>query len=187
MSATEKSSGDGKSDAIALLIDDHKKVKKLFKDFEKVKEGNVEDKVELVQKTLMELKVHTAIEEEIFYPAVRAAIDDDDLMNEAEVEHDSAKDLIGQIESMEPEDPMYDARFTVLGEYVNHHVEEEQEEMFAKVKKAKLDLTALGNEMLTRKQSLMTEMGEQSSAGDGNVSEAGSAKSSGKKKAKQSA
>jgi hypothetical protein len=186
MGATDKSSGAGKADAIALLIDDHKKVKKLFKDFEKVKEGNVEEKVALVQQTLAELKVHTTIEEEIFYPAVRAVIDDDDLMNEAEVEHDSAKDLIGQIESMEPEDPMYDARFSVLGEYVNHHVEEEQEEMFAKVKKAKLDLMALGNEMLTHKQSLMTEMEEQS-AGDDNASRAGSAKSSGKKKAKQSA
>lgn len=158
-SASDKSAGTAKQDAIVLLTEDHKKVKKLFKEFEKVKEGSVEDKVALVQQVLMELKVHTTIEEEIFYPAVRDAIEDDDLMNEAEVEHDSAKDLISQIESMEPEDPMYDARFSVLGEYVNHHVEEEQEEMFAKVKKAKLDLKALGEELLTRKESLMAEMG----------------------------
>lgn len=159
-STSDKSAGTGKLDAIALLTEDHKKVKKLFKEFEKVKEGSVEDKVALVQQVITELKVHTTIEEEIFYPAVRDAIDDDDLMNEAEVEHDSAKDLISQIESMEPEDPMYDARFSVLGEYVNHHVEEEQEEMFAKAKKAKVDLKALGEELLTRKESLLAEMGQ---------------------------
>lgn len=158
-STSEKSAGTSKPDAIALLTEDHKKVKKLFKEFEKVKEGSVEDKVALVQQVLTELKVHAAIEEEIFYPAVRDAIDDDDLMNEAEVEHDSAKDLISQIESMEPEDPMYDARFSVLGEYVNHHVEEEQEEMFAKAKKAKVDLKAIGEELMARKESLLAEMG----------------------------
>lgn len=184
MSTTEKSSSTGGTDAIALLTEDHKKVKKLFKDFEKTKESGTEEKVALVQQTLMELKIHTAIEEEIFYPAVRGAIEDDDLMNEAEVEHDSAKDLISQIESMEPEDPMYDARFTVLGEYVNHHVEEEQEEMFAKAKKAKLDLKALGDEMLARKQTLMAEMEEEAGAEE-NTSGASASKSSGKKKSKQ--
>lgn len=157
---SNKSGAASKADAIELLLDDHKKVKKLFKEFEKVKEGDAEAKIALVQQACMELKIHAMVEEEIFYPAVRDAIDEDDLMNEAEVEHDSAKDLISQIEGMESEDPMYDAKFTVLGEYVNHHVEEEEKEMFVKVKKAKLDLEALGEEMLARKEILMTEMQE---------------------------
>ena len=91
-----------------------------------------------------ELTIHAQIEEEIFYPAVRDGIEDDDLMDEAEVGHASAKDLIAQLEAMEPGNDLYDARFTVLGEYIDHHVKEEQDEMFPKAKKAKLDLKALG-------------------------------------------
>lgn len=182
--ANSKSGAKGtKADAIALLLEDHKKVKKLFKDFEKAKEGDPEEKIALVQQTCMELKIHATIEEELFYPAVRDALDEDDLLNEAEVEHDSAKDLISQIEGMESEDPMYDARFTVLGEYVNHHVEEEEKEMFPKVKKSKLDLEALGEEMLARKETLMTEMQEE---GAGLAAQA-AAKPMSKKKPKQTA
>jgi hypothetical protein len=92
---------------------------------------------------------------EIFYPAVRAAIDDDDLMNEAMVEHGSAKDLIAQIQSMRASDPMYDAVVTVLSEYINHHVEEEQNEMFPKAQKSDMDLEELGVEIAERKKALM--------------------------------
>lgn len=90
-----------------------------------------------------------------FYPAVRKGIDDEDLMNEAQVEHQSAKELIAQLEAMKAGDPLYPATFTVLCEYVEHHVKEEESEMFPQVKKAKLDLGALGRKMMARKDELM--------------------------------
>jgi hemerythrin-like domain-containing protein len=91
------------------------------------------------------------VEEEVFYPAVRKAIDDEDLMNEAEIEHQSAKTLIRQLERMKPADPKYAATFTVLGEYVKHHVKEEESEMFPKAKRRRVNLTALGNKLMARK------------------------------------
>lgn len=155
----KKSNGSShQPDAISLLMDDHKKVKKLFSDFKKSKEHASDDeKSELVNEICNELTIHAQVEEEIFYPAVRAAIDDDDLMDEADEEHDSAKSLIAQLESMEPADDHYDAKVTVLGEYIDHHVKEEHEEMFPKAKKAKLDLVELGNQILQRKQELQAE------------------------------
>ena len=107
---------------------------------------------DLAAQTIAELKLHTTLEEEVFYPAVGMAIDDDDLMNEALVEHKSAKLLIQDLESMKPGDPMYAATFTVLGEYVQHHAEEEEGEMFPKARKAKVDLTALGEQIAARKK-----------------------------------
>lgn len=142
-------------DAIELLKEDHATVKKAFKEFEKIDHEDTATMKEMVTMVCNELKVHTTIEEEIFYPAVREAIEDEDLMNEAQVEHQSAKDLIAQLEGMEPDDPLYAATFTVLGEYVQHHVKEEESEMFPQVKKAKLDLEALGEKMMARKETLM--------------------------------
>ena len=147
-----------KNDAIKLLTEDHNKVKKLFKEFKKLAEKKDEEgKEELAVEICKELTVHAQLEEEIFYPAVRAAIEDDDLMNEALVEHTSAKELIAQIQSMKASDPMYDAVVTVLGEYINHHVEEEQNEMFPKAQKSDMDLEELGLEMAERKEALMEE------------------------------
>ncbi len=141
------------TNAIDLLMDDHKNVRKMFKEFEKMHaDASPEEKQELAEQICSELKIHTSVEEEIVYPAAREAIDDEDLMNEAEVEHASAKDLIEQIEALDPSDPMYAAKVTVLGEYVNHHVEEEEKEMFPKMKKAKMDLEALGQEVLLSKE-----------------------------------
>jgi hemerythrin superfamily protein len=159
--ASKKSSENNATDAINLLIEDHKVVQKQFKEFEKLKEedGNDDAKGRIVKQVCMELTIHTQIEEEIFYPAVREVIGDDDLMDEAEVEHMGAKDTIAQLEAMEPGDELYDAKFTVLGEYVAHHIKEEQDEMFPKVKKAKVDTAALGVELLQRKQELQAEMG----------------------------
>lgn len=158
-STTPRSTSKAGQDAITLLTDDHKKVKKLFKEFDKAAEAeDTAQKEELVEQICLELKVHTEIEEEIFYPAVRAAIDDDDMLNEAEVEHASAKDLIAQIQEMSASDPMYDAKVTVLGEYIDHHVKEEENEMFVKAKKAKLDLNALGEQMSDRKEELTASM-----------------------------
>jgi hemerythrin superfamily protein len=146
-------------DAISLLSSDHAKVKKLFKEFEGLKEdGSDKDKSALVAQICNELKIHTEIEEEIFYPAVRKAIDDGDLMDEALVEHAGAKELIAQLEDMSPDDELYDAKVTVLGEQIQHHVKEEEGEMFPKARKAKVDSEALGVQMTERKAELMAEL-----------------------------
>jgi len=159
--ASKRTTTDSAQDALALLTDDHKTVQKLFKDYEKLtqNDGEEEEKAALAQQICTELTVHAQIEEEIFYPAVRDAIEETELLNEAEVEHAGAKDLIAQIGAMAPGEELYDAKVTVLGEYVNHHIKEEQDEMFPKVKKAKLDTAALGAELLERKQELQAELG----------------------------
>lgn len=147
------------ANAIDLLKEDHDKVKKAFKEFEKMDRADSETCRQVVQTVCGELRVHTTLEEEIFYPTVREAIDDEDMLNEAAVEHETAKMLIEQLENMEPDDPNYYATFTVLGEYVMHHVKEEEGEMFPQAKKAKeLDLEALGERMEARKEELMAEM-----------------------------
>src|SRR3569832_2443518 len=111
--------------AIDLLIDDHEKVKKLFKEFDKSKDkADPADKQALVEQICAELILHTEAEEQIFYPAARAALKDEDMFNEAEVEHASAKDLIAQLSAINPSDEMYDAKVTVLSEYIEHHVGE---------------------------------------------------------------
>jgi len=161
MTQAKAKSSPGAKDAISILTEDHKNVKKMFMTFDKLMQSanKSAEKGALVQKICVELIVHTRIEEEIFYPAVRAAIDDDDLMDEADVEHAGAKELIAQLLDMEPGDDHYDAKVTVLGENIDHHVKEEQDEMFPKAKKAKLDLVALGAQMLERKQELQARSG----------------------------
>ena len=148
-------------DAIEMLKADHAKVEKAFKEFEKMDRSDTETCREAVRSVCEDLKVHTTLEEEIFYPAVREAIEDEDLLNEAAVEHETAKMLIEQLENMEPDDPNYFATFTVLGEYVMHHVKEEEGEMFPQARKAKsLDLAALGERIMARKEELTAEMEE---------------------------
>jgi hemerythrin-like domain-containing protein len=150
--------------AIDLLKEDHDKVKKAFKEFEKMDRSDTETCRQVVRTVCEDLRVHTTLEEEIFYPAVREAIEDEDIMNEAAVEHETAKTLIDQLENMEPDDPNYFATFTVLGEYVMHHVKEEEGEMFPQAKKAKeLDLEALGEQMRARKGELQPQ-GEKAEA-----------------------
>jgi len=145
--------------ALTMLKEDHDKVKDAFKQFESLDREDVATCRELVESVCADLRVHTLLEEEIVYPAVRAAIGDEDLMNEAAIEHETAKTLIEQLENMGPDDPNYFATFTVLGEYVMHHVEEEEGEMFPQAKKAKdLDLAALGEQLMARKQELTAEM-----------------------------
>ena len=141
-------------DAIDLLKQDHDKVERAFKQFEKMDRHDAEACRRLIRSVCEELKVHTALEEEVFYPALRQAIDDQDLMNEAAVEHETAKMLIEQLDNMAADDPGYYATFTVLGEYVRHHVKEEQGEMFPEAKKSKLDLASLGERMRARKDEL---------------------------------
>jgi len=144
-------------DAIALLRADHAAVSKMFDTFDKMKSDGPR-KAALVQQICNELKVHASIEEEIFYPAARQVLKDEDLMDEADVEHAGAKGLIAQLEAMTPGDDHYDAKVTVLGEYIKHHVKEEQTEMFPKIKKTKLDLKAIGAQLQQRKTELKAQM-----------------------------
>lgn len=147
-------------DAIALLMADHKQVRQLFARFEKLKAaGSNKEKSAIVEQVCDALTIHTQIEEQIFYPAVRKAIEDADLMDEALVEHAGAKELIEQLQGMDPGDDLYDAKVTVLGEQIDHHVKEEEGDMFPKAKKAKLDTLALGAKMLKQKLALMAKMG----------------------------
>ena len=146
-------------DVIELLEADHKRVKKLFKDFEKcAKNGDEPAKVEIAIQICTELKVHTQVEEEILYPALYEALDASDLVDEAIVEHATAKDLIEQIESMVGSDDLYDAKVMVLSEYINHHVEEEEKEIFPKARKARMDLEGLAESVAFRKDELMAPM-----------------------------
>jgi len=146
------------ADAIKLLKDDHAEVKKWFKQYESLEDDG--EKQALADQICLALTVHAQIEEEIFYPAAREAIDDDDLLDEAEVEHASAKQLIAEIQSMKAGDRLFDAKVTVLGEYVDHHVEEEEKEMFPESRDSDLDLKALGVQLAERKAELMAQAGQ---------------------------
>jgi len=142
-------------DAIALLKEDHRKVEKLFKDFEGAKGEARKEK--LARQICMELTVHTKIEEEIFYPACEGKVDED-LLKEAYVEHDGAKVLVAEIEAGNGEsDDYFDAKVQVLSEEIDHHVEEEEKELFPEVRKADIDIDALGEQLAARKKELMAE------------------------------
>jgi hemerythrin superfamily protein len=145
-------------DAVSLLVKDHKDVKAMFNKFDKLADRSTVGKKEIANQICRALTLHTQLEEEIFYPAVRIAIKDDDLMEEALVEHAAAKELIAEIEDMDPGDDLYDAKVHVLSEQIDHHVQEEEDEMFPQVRKTNLDLIALGEEMAARKEQL--EMSE---------------------------
>ena len=145
-------------DAIALLKEDHRKVEDLFEQFEKAK-GD-ERKQKLALEICKELTIHTILEEEIFYPAVKGKVEDD-LLKESFVEHDAAKVMIAEIEAGDPSDEFYDSKVKVLSEEIEHHVEEEEkpkEGLFAQTREADIDLKALGEQLAARKEELMAEI-----------------------------
>jgi hemerythrin superfamily protein len=148
-------------DAVSLLISDHAEVADLFEDYEALVDNDADEdeRQALAERICTMLTVHATVEEEIFYPAAREVLDDESLLNEAEVEHSTAKDLIEQIQSMEPGDELYDAKVKVLGEYINHHVQEEEGELFPQCQSADMDLDELGEEINARKGELMEELG----------------------------
>ena len=152
-SASAKSSTRQPSDALALLRADHQTVQGLFDQFEKTR--SEDRKAAIAEQICNELTIHAQIEEEIFYPAARGAIREQDILDEATVEHASAKDLIAQIQSAGPGGELFDAKVKVLGEYIKHHVKEEQNELFPQVRKTKLDLKELGQRLQERKTELM--------------------------------
>lgn len=141
-------------DAIALLKADHRQVEEWFEQFEKARDGQRKQK--LATQICNALKVHTMIEEEIFYPAFLDATEDEDIHHEAIVEHNGAKKLIAEIEEMSPDDDYYDAKVKVLSEMIKHHVKEEEQPggMFAEAKKSELDLAELGQQLAARKMEL---------------------------------
>jgi len=143
-------------EATALLRADHKLVSDLFEQYEKSR--STAKKKELVAQICKELTVHAQVEEEIFYPAVQAALKDHELIPEATVEHATLKDLIAQVEGLEPDGEMFDAKIKVMSEYVKHHVKEEQNEIFPKARATSLDMTELGDQITARKQELMSAM-----------------------------
>jgi hemerythrin superfamily protein len=144
------------TDAIALLTEDHEHVKALFEQFENLSDRAVASKRKLATQICQELIKHTTVEEEIFYPAVRNALpkSDQDMMDEALVEHQAAKDLIEQILDMDPSEDLYDAKVKVLSEMIEHHVEEEEQEMFKKARESRLDMEDLGLQISERKASI---------------------------------
>jgi hemerythrin superfamily protein len=151
--ATKATTSTKSQDAITLLRADHQLVSGLFEEYEKASTKAMKKK--LVRQICMELSVHAQVEEEIFYPAVQKALKDHALVPEAIIEHDTFRTLIAEVEDVEPDGEMYDAKIKVLCEYVEHHVKEEQEEMFPKAKATKLDMMELGDKISTRKQTLM--------------------------------
>jgi hemerythrin superfamily protein len=160
-SSTARRSAANPNEAIAQLTADHARVKKLFKQYEKLAkdEADASERKELAATICAELTAHSTAEEEIFYPAARDAIEDTDLIDEAEVEHATAKELIAHIQESSPDDDdHYDAKVKVLGEYINHHVEEEEGEIFPKVRRAKLDTESLGELIAARKAEVKEEV-----------------------------
>ena len=141
--------------AIALLKQDHDKVKDLFDEFED--SDNQKTKLKAARQAIQELKIHDAIEEEIFYPRVREALEEGELMDEADEEHHMVRISIAELDGMPDDDERFEAKFTVLAEMVRHHIKEEEDEMFPKVKKSDLDLEALGQELKARKEELQKE------------------------------
>jgi hemerythrin superfamily protein len=152
-----------KEDAIALLKKDHREVEGLFKEFEALEEGGGEAVEPVIATACTELKIHDKLETEIFYPAIREQAGEEkeieDLLNEAEVEHDHVRDLVQTLEGMSAGEEKRNAHFTVLMEYVKHHVKEEEKEMFPKLKKLDIDFKEIGARMKERKQALMAELG----------------------------
>ncbi len=156
--ARKTSTGAPRSnDALNLLKADHRKVEQLFGQFEKARDDGRREQT--ARQICMELKIHTQIEEEIFYPACRELLEDDEIVNESLVEHRAAKDLIEQIEGMTVTDEMLDAKMKVLQEQIEHHVQEEEKELFPQLQKTEMDGKQLGQQLKMRKEGLMEEMG----------------------------
>jgi hemerythrin superfamily protein len=144
-------------DALQMLADDHRTVEALFEKYDNARGEAAQQKI--VQQICQELTIHAMVEEQLFYPAIREAVDDD-MMDEAQVEHDSAKTLILSLQQGTPSDAYYDAKVSVLKEQVEHHVYEEERQrgsIFAQVRKAEIDLVALGGQMAELKQRLLAQ------------------------------
>ncbi len=160
IAAVTPSTGDAEVHAIDLLKKDHDEVDALFKDYEKLADGDGDagDRRALSTRICGLLAVHAMIEEEIFYPAARKADVDADLLDEAEIEHGSPNEWIAQIGAEEASDQLYDARLKVLGQYIHHHVKEEENELFPACRKAEMDMAEIGVRLQKRKGQLLRKL-----------------------------
>jgi iron-sulfur cluster repair protein YtfE (RIC family) len=157
---TTKTPETTKADAVTLLKKDHREAESLFKEFEKAKDADDQErKFEIATKVAAALLIHMQIEEEIFYPAALQATGDEDLLTEARVEHDSAKELIAHLGKLDPTDAEFDANVKVLSEQIEHHVDEEENSLFPELRKTSLDLDALGKTMAEAKLKLHKKHG----------------------------
>ena len=150
-----KSQGVGASSVTDMLRDDHKKVKGLFEEFEQADDAKAKQRI--VETALMELEVHSKLEEELIYPAIRAEIDDEVLMDEALEEHHVVHGLIGELKKMKPSDDRYEAKFTVLAENVTHHIKEEESDMFPQAEDCEIAWEALCSQVVKRKEQLLAK------------------------------
>lgn len=159
-----KSKARSERDAHEMLMQDHERILRYFKDFESVDRSDAEAVRELVETVCLELQIHSLLEEEIFYPAVREQVRtdaDDDLLNESEIEHESVDALIARLHGLEPDDPLYRACFAVVMAQVKRHIEVEEQQLFTRLKAfEKLELAGLGEEMRQRREALFAEMEE---------------------------
>lgn len=180
-SSTSRGRNTPKNQIIEMLKADHKKVKKAFKDFEKLDPQEDPERCQmLVEQTLAEIEVHAQLEEQIFYPAAREAIKEEELIDEAEVEHMTARVLIEQLKGMNAEDEKFAATFKVLGEYISHHVKEEEGEMFEQMTRSGVDWESVLLQMQEQRVALLEEKGLPA---DGEAEEAGEAAMSGTRRA----
>jgi hemerythrin-like domain-containing protein len=162
----DETGGDGEGpaqDAVSLLSADHAEISQMFETYRQLVDEDADDEQrgELARRICTLLSVHAEVEEEIFYPSMRENVDDELTLDEAQVEHATAKDLIEQIEAMDAGDPLYDAKVIVLGEYIEHHVQEEENEIFPQAEKSGIDLDELGADLASRKRELMATLGEE--------------------------
>ena len=174
-----------RNEILEMLMEDHKRVKRAFRDGEKLTEQEDDDGLEqIVRQTCAELTVHATLEEELFYPALRKEIRETDLLDEAEVEHTSAKTLIAELEQMDSSDPKFAATFKVLGEYVKHHIHEEEGELFPQLGRTGVRWEALQQEMQRRREELMAENGlaDRAEAEDKEATLSGSRRGRGRRK-----
>ena len=166
MATRKAGSGGAQPVAIELLAADHRKVEDLFEQYENEKDGDEDTRREIATRICAELTAHARLEEEVFYPWLRENLEEEDMemLEEAYVEHAGAKDLIAQIEAATEIDATFDAKVKVLGEYIKHHVKEEEEEIFPEVRGEKEELDELGQEMHGRKAEIMDELGLEADA-----------------------
>ncbi len=147
-------------DALQLLMAEHREVKAMFQAYQKLADvgGRGDERMLIASQICVALTLHTQMEEEILYPAAREVLtQDEDIVDEAYVEHAGARALIAQVKTMTTDQPLYDAKLKVLGEYVDHHVREEETEFFPKLRKTALDLEAMGEQIAARRKQLMAQ------------------------------
>ena len=161
MAKTKSGAARAQPLAIELLLADHRRVEDLFEQYESEKDSDEGTRREIAQKICTELTIHAQVEEELFYPWLREQLEDDDMemVEEAQIEHNTAKDLIAQLEGATDIDEVYNAKVKVLSEYIKHHVQEEENEIFPEVRDEQEELDELGQEMAARKGELQEEMG----------------------------